>query len=123
MKGMVLAHHALLNIELRVPADDGFEIVDIKFVVDTGFVGDITLPLAVVQALGLAAIRATTANLADGSSISANIYEVEILWQESVRRVEVFAMGDVPLLGTLLLDGCELNIRFADHEVVAINPL
>lgn len=123
MTGLFLNHKAVIDVSLRVPEDNGFRFIDIEFVIDTGYVGDLTLPTAALQVLNIPAVRATKANLADGSTIQVNVHEAEILWLGSIRIVDIFAMDDVPLLGTLLLDGCELNIRFADHEAVTIGPL
>ncbi len=123
MNGLFLDHHAIINISFRVQENDAFQTIDIEFIIDTGFSGYLALPVAAVQALELPAVRVATAHLADGSEKQVDVYEAEIFWHGILRKADVFAMGDVPLLGTLLLEGCELNIRFADHEDVTVSPL
>lgn len=123
MTGLVLAHHALLSVSLYAPPTESGARLDIEFVIDTGFVGYLTLPTTAVQALGLPFLHSIYANLADDSSVELDVYEAEIVWQNQIQRVEVLATGVRPLLGMLLLDGCEMNVRFADNEAVIVNPL
>ena len=54
MIGSVDGGHALLGVVVTSP---GRPHVTIDFVVDTGFMGYLTLPLAAVKALGLRFIR------------------------------------------------------------------
>jgi clan AA aspartic protease len=120
MNGQVLSHHALLNVPCRLPNRPDLEI---EFVIDTGFIGFLTLPPAVVQALNLPFIRRMPANLADDSTVMLGVYVVTILWNGEAREVEVLATGRRPLLGTLLLEGHELNMRFADGGSVRVGTL
>ena len=60
---------------------------------------------------------------AENSAVQVDVYGAEIVWQNRVQTVEVLATGARPLLGMLLLDGCEMNVRFADNEIVTVNPL
>ena len=48
------------------------------------------------------------------------MYAATILWNEEEREVAVLATGKRPLLGTLLLDGCELSIRFEEGGAAAV---
>ena len=123
MTGLVLAHHALLNVSLRSPAAENSHFLAIEFVIDTRFVGFLTLPPTAVQALGLPFRRRLIANLADNSAVQVDVYGAEIVWQNRVQTVEVLATGARPLLGMLLLDGCEMNVRFANNETVTVTPL
>lgn len=117
MKGRVLTHHALLNVPFRFP---NLPDLAIEFVVDTGFTGFLTLPPAVVLRLNLPFIRRIPANLADDSTIRIDVHVATILWDGVARDVEVLATGRRPLLGTLILDGHELNVQFTDSGVVTI---
>ena len=95
----------------------------VECVVDTGFVGELTLPVAAVAALGLPPVREISANLADDSAIVATVHRVTILWHGEERAVEVLAMGKNPLLGMRLLDDSEMNIQFADGGLVSLDTL
>ncbi len=81
---------------------------------DTGFVGELTLPDAAVEALGLPFVRDITAKLADNSQIVVDVHEATILWHGEECAVEVLAMGKNPLLGMRLLDGSSMNVQFAE---------
>ena len=54
MNGHVSAHQGLLNITFRLPDQPDLEI---EYVVDTGFVGYLTLPLTAVLAMNLPFIK------------------------------------------------------------------
>ena len=123
MTGLVLAHHALLSIPIRALDSADADFLEVEFIIDTGFVGDLTLPLAAVKALKLPYSRRSVANLANNAAVPVSVFDAEVLWQKAVKRVEVLVLELEPLLGTLLLDGCELNIRFADNEIVTVNSL
>ena len=120
MTGTVLSHHVLLDVSFRLM---GRPDLSVEFVVDTGFVGELTLPVAAVAALGLPPVREISANLADDSAIVATVHRVTILWHGEERAVEVLAMGKNPLLGMRLLDDSEMNIQFADGGLVSLDTL
>jgi clan AA aspartic protease len=118
--GLVSQLHALVSIPFRVL---GQPDIAIEFVVDTGFAGFLTLPTPAISALHLPLIRAVPANLADDSSVLVFVHAATIDWNGEEREVEVMALGRRPLLGTLLLDGHDLAIQFADGGLVTIDRL
>lgn len=120
MNGQVSAHRALIQVPLLLPNQPDLEIA---FVIDTGFVGFLTLPLAVVPVLNLLFLRRMPANLADDSTINVGVHAAVIIWNGEEREVEVLATGRRPLLGTLLLDGQELNVQFTEGGLVTIGDL
>jgi clan AA aspartic protease len=120
MTGNVFGRHAFLKVPLRVAQG---QLIEIEFVVDTGFVGYLTLPPAAIAALGLPFRQNIPAKLADGSSIKVDTYTAVILWNGEERAVEVIATGDHPLLGTSLLDGCGLDIQFIENGFVIVRSL
>lgn len=120
MNGAVQADHALLGVALT---SLGGPDVTIEFVVDTGFVGYLTLPPAAVGALNLPFVRRIAANLADDSTIHVSVHAATIVWNGQEQEVAVLGTGKRPLLGTLLLAGCELNVRFEDGGLVSVVPL
>lgn len=51
---------------------------------------------------------------ADGSEISFDVHEAEILWDGRPRIIDASVADTVPLVGTSLLDGHKLTVRFVD---------
>ena len=120
MTGRYENQHALLPITIRVAEQSD---LDIEFVIDTGFGGDLTLPLTAVTALGLPYDRSLKANLADDSVVELAVHAATILWHGSERAVDVLATGARPLLGMNLLAGSELVVQCADGGLVMADEL
>lgn len=120
MIGQVIAHHALLPVTFRLPHQPDLQV---ECVVDTGFIGYLTLPLATAMAMNLTFIRRMPANLADDSVILVEVYAATILWNDEEREVEVLATGKRPLIGTLLLNGNELTAQFTEGGLVIVETL
>jgi clan AA aspartic protease len=97
--------------------------LEIKCVIDTGFEGFLTLPVAAVTTLGLNYITRINANLADNSNIATDVYLATILWNGTERDVPVLAMGRRPLVGTALLEDYHLGVDFHDGGTVAIKQI
>lgn len=93
MTGRVVALHILLSIPFRLADQPG---ISIEFVVDTGFTGDLTLPLDAVESLGLDYIESIPANLATDD-------EVDLITEELIVPT-VTCFCDIPFehLGTHL---------------------
>lgn len=97
--------------------------VPIEFVIDTGFTGELCLPLEAVSLMGLIFRHDTFANLADNTEVSLPLHEATVLWDGVERDVLIVATGRRPLLGTALLDEQELVIQFTDGGLVTIDEL
>lgn len=97
--------------------------VQIECVVDTGFEGFLTLPLATILDLGLPYIAAIDANLADNSRITANVHQGMIFWNGTERVIPVLAMGLRPLVGTALLEDSHLSIDFCEGGTVLVDEI
>jgi clan AA aspartic protease len=117
MTGNVSGRHALVPVTLRI---FGQPDLSIEFVLDTGFAGFLSLPPAAVARLALPFRYRVPAGLADGSQIMVSVHVATILWHGAEHRTEVIATGRQPLLGTSLLDGNDLSIRFDDGGPVTI---
>lgn len=120
MDGRVTQHHVLLNVTFLLPEQGHIEI---ECVVDTGFIGYLTLPLADIQTMNLPFIRRMPANLADNSTIWVEVYSATFLWHGEEREEEILATGIRPLLGTLLLDGSDVGVQFAEGGNVNVERL
>ena len=120
MSGTVVNLHATLPVIFRLPGQGDLSV---EFVVDTGFTGFLTLPLAAVTALGLTFAEKIYANLADDTEVEMLVYEAVILWNDTEETVRVLATGKRPLLGTALLRGNEFVAQFADNGLVTVDSL
>ena len=114
------ARHPVVRVRIEEP---GGRSVEIEALVDTGFNGELTLPLATVEALGLEWLRSGRALLADGSDVLFDSYEAIIEWDGVMRSVTVDSADTDPLIGMTLLDGYELTIQAVVGGTVTIEPL
>ena len=96
---------------------------EIDAVVDTGFTGFLTLPLATIASLGLTRISRGRAILANGSEEVFDIYEAQIAWDGQTRTVEADAAEVEPLIGMSMLYGYELRVRVVDGGTVTIEAV
>ena len=86
--------------------------------IDTGFNGDLVLPQAQIDDLGLSHSGTVKAVLADGSQVTLKTYTCLIDWFGEQRTLEVVANeGEFPLLGIGLLFGHDLHISYRSGDV------
>lgn len=109
-------------VDLTVHGPDG-QAETLEFVVDTGFDGTLTLHPSVVAALGLPALSASRAILADGSETVFTTYIAHVSWGNARQEVVVDASEGAHLLGMGLLEGHELLIHDIPDGLVRISPL
>jgi len=121
IQGVVNARHEAI-VRLRVRGPGGIES-DVDMIVDSGFTSSLTLPMAMVIALGLARQSGGTAVLADGSVSQFDIYAAEVAWGGTWRSVLVSAVGNEPLLGMGLMAGHKLLVEVVPGGSVEISPL
>jgi clan AA aspartic protease len=120
---MTGAVNAALEAILRVTAFDGSgQPRELKAVVDTGFSGFLTIPPALIAALGLPWLGRQDGILADGQVHVFDVYTANILWDGQPRTVEVETVGAEPLLGMDLMRGHELRIHVVAGGTVSIGP-
>lgn len=109
-------------VRLRVRGQGAAES-DVEAVVNTGFTSSLTLPAAMVAALGLVRHSGGQAVLADGWIREFDIYAAEVAWSAGWRPALVSAIGDEALVGVRLLAGHELRMEVVPGGIVEINPL
>lgn len=97
--------------------------IEIECVIDTGFEGFLTLPVAAITKLGLHYLGQINAKLADNSSVATSVYLATILWNGVEKDVAVLGMGRHPLIGTGLLEDYHLSIDFCDGGTVLVNDI
>ncbi len=91
---------------------------------DTGFTGELTLPRAVIDQLGLVPSgRSNRYRVGTGATETFNSYEGAIRWRNGLRMIEILEAEVTPLVGIGLLWGNNLSIDFQPGGSVAITEL
>ncbi len=106
---------ALLSVAVLSSPDKGRR--QLEAWVDTGFTGDLVLPMETVLALGLSQSAIVPAELGDGTQTSLEVYACLIDWFGQPQRIDVVAAetGKSPLLGVGLLQDRRLVIDYASR--------
>lgn len=110
------------TIRLAVHHVNGQE-QEVEAILDTGFSGSLTLPPAVIAALGLPWRTRGAVILANGSEDQFDIYAGVIRWDSTPRDVLVEAADTDPLVGMALLTGYDIHIQVAEGGTVTIEAL
>ena len=92
-------------------------------VLDTGFDGALSLPLYLIQELGLPPTEPIEMVLATGRLVQVNAYAGTVLWRGERRQVRILESEGAPLIGTELLWGSLLTAEMTDNGAVTIGPL
>ena len=111
---------AIVRLTVRGPQGQEQEI---EAVIDTGFTGFLTLPPAIIAALGLPWRGFGEALLGDGSLHTFDVYRAVVDWDGQDRTIEADAADTEPLIGMGLIYGHELRIVALDGGPVTIGPL
>ena len=93
-------------------------------IVDTGFTGDLQLPLDDIARLDLTATEKIKTQLADGQVVEADVYSATALWLENPITIDIIASErDIQLIGTNLFWGTSMNVKWQFGGQVTITPL
>jgi len=92
--------------------------------IDTGFSGELAIPLQIAVPLGLKLSGAATSRLADGAEIRQMLFSAKISWGTQKRPVTVHVMpGDVNAsIGCALLHGYVLHADFENKQLIIKEP-
>jgi len=111
---------ATIRLHVTGPYDQQREVTA---VIDTGYNGTLSLPLAIVTALALPPAASRIVTLGDASQRVFDFYTAHIHWEGQVRRIRVLCVEGTPLVGTQLLQGHKLEADFTAGGVVILTPL
>lgn len=103
--------------------NDSKQIKAIRAVIDTGYTGDLMLPKAIVNELGLTLRGIQDATLGDGSLAIFEMYAGYVIWDGQVQRVEVNGSKTECLVGMGLLEEYKLEIEGRPGGIVKITAL
>lgn len=121
IEGMVTAaHKAVVPLSLQVPEG---RTEDIKAVLDTGYSGFLTLPVALVVDLRVSVAYVGRAFLANDGEVEFDVHDVTVLWDGQPRHVRADATGSTPLVGMALLNGHNLYVDVAVGGRVVIRVM
>jgi clan AA aspartic protease len=95
----------------------------LEAILDTGFTGDLSLPLNAIHRLGLPALGQRAFTLADGTRSAMNAFSATVFWHEIPRRVVVIQSEDEPLAGMGLLWGSRISFEALDGGNVTIEQI
>ena len=118
---MILGHvrDGFPRITLALPGRE--RIVTVEFVLDTGFDGELSVPGHVLNDLDAAFTVARSVLLPDNVRRNIRHFQIDLDWNDDERPTEVIALEGRPLLGNLLLEGCEITIDMQDGGEVVID--
>lgn len=109
-------------LDLVVAGPTG-EALQLEFLIDTGFSGEVTLHSSVAAALDLSPFGVEEAILADGSVITFPTARARLHCDGMERPVQVDLADNVPLVGMRVLEGHELRIEAVPDGRVLISAL
>lgn len=101
------AREAVLPVQGQGPAGPS---VTVEAVLDTGFTGLLTLPLAVVTQLGLPFAGTSRATRSDGREVGLDVLEATIRWDGRPHAMTVLAAEGGMLVGMAMLLGFRLTL-------------
>jgi clan AA aspartic protease len=96
---------------------------EVEAVIDTGYTASLTLPPALINALGLRWRSVDRFTLADGSECLFDVYVAKVEWDGKLRTILVDEAGADPLVGMRLLRGHELKMQVRARGKVTIKRL
>ena len=108
------------RVSLTLPGQD--EDFTVEFLVDTGFDGDLTLPLSLARQLRARSAGYRARMQADGTVLPCPCFQFFYEWDEDEdpQFVEVLVTGASPLMGTTFLADRLLQIEMTEGgEVTA----
>ena len=91
--------------------------------IDTGFDGYLTLPLYLINRVGLRPAGYRQATLGDGNRVVFNLFRAKVVWLSITREVPVLQVDGDPLVGMVLLDGNRLIMDVVKDGQVSIENL
>ena len=97
--------------------------LNVEFILDTGFDGDLSLPSALLAQLEATASEFRLIQAADGRGSQRQAYEVVLDWNDEDRITEVIVLENAPLLGVGLMEGSLLQAEMQTGGEVSLEAL
>ncbi len=90
---------------------------------DTGFTGELTLPKAAIEQLGLPRVGTANMKIGTGANTRFNAYRTTIIWHDISKEITVLEAEIWPVVGVGLLWQNNLSIDFTNGGDVTITEL
>jgi len=90
-------------------------------VLDSGFTGDVVLPLSMAVSIGLTTAGVAQVELADGSTMDVELFLCRVKIGDIEQEASVMIMGNDVLIGTGLMTPFDVCFRVGNAEA-AIEP-
>lgn len=121
-------HYGMVNedIEPRVNLTvlgPNNRIYDGEFIIDTGYSGEIILPLDIARELNLVQGDDISVTLGDGTTDNYSTYTARIEWHGLRRNVSVTSVGSEALVGMRLLRDSNFSVDATPGGTVTISEL
>ena len=97
--------------------------LEVEFVVDTGFAGDLSLPVRLVTEVVATMMGFRIRKLASGQQFRCPYSSTLIEWNGEARQTEILILEGEPLLGTELMREYLLQVEMSDGGETLIEPL
>ena len=122
IRGRISEDGEAIIVPVAITDSDG-RLWPLETVLDTGFVGDLSLPSIAIRRLGL--VRAGSLNfiLANGEPVRLRTYHARALWHDRLLDIEVTETGDVPLIGVRMLRGSRVTMDMLPGGEVIIEEV
>ncbi|MDE2837932.1 MAG: hypothetical protein OXL97_10575 [Chloroflexota bacterium] len=92
-------------------------------VLDTAFIGTVSLPHSSIERLGLTDPSTEAVTFANGETEECNIYLATAIWGGERYSVSVYELGPEPLIGMELLNGSHVSMDVYEDGPISIEPL
>jgi clan AA aspartic protease len=110
----------VIAIDVRGPTG---RTLHAEAVIDTGFTSFLTLRQHEIDGLKLPWITRIDANLADGSTIKADVYEGEVKWDGVSLQIQIAEADTKPLVGMSLMKNYRLTIDVLPNGRLALERI
>jgi clan AA aspartic protease len=93
----------------------------VEAAIDSGFNGELTIPISIVELLEWPFKHSEQTTLADGNDVTMPVYRGIVYWRERERIVDVCASQSGSLVGLTLLEGNDPWIQVRRGGMVVIS--
>ena len=116
------AGQATMPVAVENPVRQQF--ITFHFIMDTGFNGDLQLPVADIGRLDLTSTETTDTQLADGQVVRADVYPATVLWLGTPTAVNIIeSENNIPLVGAGMLWGSVMTVEWEFGGSVTVEPI
>lgn len=106
------------QVRVEVELQGKYKSLPYGAIVDTGFTGGLSIPLAVAVEIGLEKAGATTVTLADGTLKTLPVFLAKVKIGDTTVDASTLVMGTDVLMGMEVLESFQICVNAGTGEVV-----